>query len=121
MKRHISSSMISTSEIYHRAQMQISGLSLGDMLSWAQDPLHADLLRQLEAEICQLLDGELPSPMIAAFWGNFKHNPALMSWFKYLGSGWKMLLKSGLDGDQYSLPVLQRIIKEVLMHQSFPR
>ncbi|EAA9929091.1 hypothetical protein BCV78_27080 [Salmonella enterica] len=116
MKRHISSSVISESEVRHRAQMQTCGMSLGDMLSWAQDPLHADLLRRLEAQICQLQAGELTSPMISAFWGDFKHNPALMSWFKYVGSAWKLLLKSGLAGDQYSIPVLRLIIKEALMY-----
>ncbi|EAO9641890.1 hypothetical protein BHZ79_29640, partial [Salmonella enterica] len=49
---------------------------------------------------------------------DFKQNPALMSWFKYVGAGRKVFLKSGLTGDQYSLPVLQLIIKEVLKCQS---
>ncbi|EFO8357469.1 hypothetical protein QA250_004947 [Salmonella enterica] len=118
MKRHSRSNVISEAVVNHRAQMQISGMSLGDMLSWAKDPHHADLLRRLEAQICQLLAGELSSQMISAFWGDFKQNPALMSWFKYVGAGRKVFLKSGLTGDQYSLPVLQLIIKEVLKCQS---
>lgn len=121
MKKHISSSVISKSEVRHRAQIQISGMSLGDMLRWAQTSHHADLLHRLDAQIYQLLAGELSSPVISAFWGDFKHNPVLMSWFKYVGSSWRVLLKSGLDGDQYSVPVLQLIIKEVLMYHALTR
>ncbi|EOH8598170.1 hypothetical protein ACMDMY_005576 [Salmonella enterica] len=69
MKRHISSKVISEAEVRHRAQMQISGMSLGEMLSWAQSPHHADLLRRLDAQIYQLREGELSSLVISAFWG----------------------------------------------------
>lgn len=103
-------------EVLHRAKMLLSDMNVGSFYQWREtvgDKKINHLLKLMELLLCSESD-RLEINFLMKFIIEQLHGPQLFSCFKISG---KKLIKEGIKGDVYCMPVLYVLINYLINNE----